>query len=126
MAICTGPMCADGKVAVEQARRVFNILSGNPAFNRAKFEPTLLGIEQTFEDNYSMFSVWIPFNPYCCTIEEIGRQADQLTIDMQNSVGVSVVEPTPRPVDSLDTMVTLGMLALGAVILGNVSAAIRR
>jgi hypothetical protein len=120
--ICTTVMCSEGKARVSEMRRVFNILSGNPSFNQAKYEPSVLAIEQAFDDQYSLFSEWIPFNPACCAIKDIGAQADALTLQMQSAAGVGT---TPLPVSegfNLDTVVTLGGLALAAVLIGNLSA----
>lgn len=122
-------MCAQGKASIQEMRRVFNILSGNASFNREKFEASVLGIEGAFEDSYSVFSEWIPFNPACCAIKDLGNQADRITTQMLTAAGVALPGTGPGsqpPAIDLDAMVMLGALALGAVIIGNVSQAVRR
>lgn len=127
--VCTSAMCAQGKASVSEMRRVFNILSGNPSFNRAKFEPSVLSIEQTFDEQYNILSEWIPFNPACCSIKDLGSQADRLTAQMQTAAGAASTPGGPgtsAPGIDLDSLVTLGALALGAIVLSNVAVATRR
>ena len=127
--ICTSAMCAQGKASVSEMRRVFNILSGNASFNRAKFEPSVLSIEQAFEEQYNILSEWIPFNPACCAIKDLGNQADRLTVQMQTAAGAATTPGGPGSSQSglnLDALLMLGALALGAVVIGNLSIATRR
>jgi len=103
--------------------KTYNVLLQNSVFNRSKYEPLVIAIEQTFEETYAFYSPYIPFNPTCCAVLELGKQADKLSIEMLASVGLqSTPGPSsaPPPVSS-DTLITLGMLALGAVIVSNVA-----
>src|SRR5262252_8383947 len=85
--ICTSTMCADGRVSVQNMRSTFDSLVSNTDFNRSYYEPTVLAIEKSFHDNYSVFSEWVPFNPSCCAVKDIGAQADEVTHQMLQSVG---------------------------------------
>lgn len=122
--VCTTTMCSEGAASVSNMLRTFDDLSHNPAFNRGRYEPTVRNINQAFEDNYSFFSMLIPFNPSCCVVKEIGAQADQLTAEMLQSVGAATPGTGPGstgPAIDTDALVTLGMLVAGAVIVGNLA-----
>lgn len=80
--VCTTAMCSQGRASVQEMRNTFDTLSQNPDFTKWYFEPTVISIEKAFQDSYSVFSEWIPFNPSCCAIKDIGAQADDLTIKM--------------------------------------------
>lgn len=124
--ICTTAMCSEGRSNVEQMRRTFNILSGNPAFDAAKFEPRVLEIEQTLDDLLSVVSDWIPFNPSCCVAFELGKQANTVTDDMNRSAGVTTNRPPDNAGFDVDSLITLGALAVGAIFLGNLGTLTRR
>lgn len=127
--ICTGPMCTQGKASVDTMDRTFNVLLGNPLFNRQHFEPIVLALEQSFEEQYSFYSPYIPFNPACCGVKDLGAQADKITNDMLASVGAAQPGTGPgstAPPISGDTIMNLGMLALGVVIVSNVVPLIRK
>jgi hypothetical protein len=128
---CTSAMCAQGRVSVQQMRTTFDSLaSSNSNFNRSYYEPTVISIEQAFHDNYSVFSEWVPFNPTCCAVQNIGQQADSLTHDMLQSVGAEtppVAGPSSgKPPIDINGLITLGALALGAILIANISQATRR
>lgn len=95
--LCSTPMCAQGRTSVQEMRNMFDTLvSAYTDFDRSRFEPTVVGIERSFNDAYSVFSEYVPFNPTCCTIQQIGAQADSVTAQMLKSV--SAVSPSvPGP-----------------------------
>lgn len=126
--ICTTAMCANGRASVQQMRRTFNLLSGNPNFPAARFEPRVLEIEQTLDDVLSVVSDWIPFNPACCTATELGKQADSLIDEMNRAAGVvtSTGTSSGNPEIDVQSLVTLGALAVGVMFLGNLQAVTRR
>lgn len=122
-------MCAQGKASVQTMERTFNVLIGNPNFNRGRFEPTVTAIEQSFDVEYSFYSEYIPFNPACCAIKDLGAQADKLTNDMLASVGAQPTAPGPgstQPPISGDSISGILMLGLGAVIISNLAPMIRK
>src|SRR5262249_43112152 len=126
--ICTSAMCAQGRVSVQEMRSTFDELSKRDDFNRGYFEPTVTEIERSYNDSYSIFSEWIPFNPECCAIKDIGSQADSITAAMLTSVHVQAPVPGPasqKPPLDIDNLMTLGALVLGVILLSNLSA-IRR
>jgi len=85
--VCTTVQCSQGRASVEQMQATFDSLKTNPQFNVGSFEPTVLSIKQSFDASYSVIDEWIPFNPNCCAIKDIGAQADLLTSRMLASVG---------------------------------------
>src|SRR5215831_8121512 len=93
LSLCTTPMCSQGKASVEQMRATFDRLVSQKSIDRSQFEPLVGAIESSFGQNYSRFSEWIPFNPKCCAIADIGRQAEELTSRMLQSVGL---QPMPK------------------------------
>lgn len=121
-------MCADGRSSVQQMRRTFNVLSGNARFDSARFEPRVLEIEQTLDDLLSVVSDWIPFNPACCTAYDVGKQADTLIDQMNQSAGVATSTGSSSGNDGFDvnSLITLSALAVGAMFLGNLSMFTRR
>lgn len=107
--ICTTALCAEGRAAVQQMMGTFTYLSNNPQFPKARFEATVHSIESAFDDQYTMFSEWIPFNPACCAIVDIGKSADNLTNQMLQSVAAVGLPPKPKlPVDPVSGALTLG------------------
>lgn len=126
---CTTVMCSQGKASVETMRHTFDTLSNEINFDRYHYESAVSAIEQAFQDNYGMFSQWIPFNPACCAIKDLGLQAEHLTADMLQSMRMAGTGPGPSntpPVIDSGSLITLGMLALGAVIVSNVAPLMRR
>jgi hypothetical protein len=113
--ICTTPMCTDGKASVDQMNATFNdLVATHPEFNASQFQPTVKSITDVFNATYSFYDPYIPFNPVCCTIADIGAQADALTNEMLASVGGA---PIPGPSTQTDP---LGML----LVIGGIIAAV--
>lgn len=127
--ICTSAMCQQGKASVDTMERTFNVLLGNPLFNRAHFEPTVTSLEQSFQDQWHFYTPYIPFNPACCAIQDIGQQADDLTNAMLASVGAESTGTGPsqqKPPINFDTATTLITLGIVAVLVSNVAPFIRK
>lgn len=129
--ICASGDCQVGKASVDQMGKTFNVLLSTPGFDRAHFEPLVLSIEQTFDETYAFYSPYIPFNPTCCAVLELGKQADKINNDMLASVGAETLPgggPSTTPGGGVDmqSLVTLGMIVAGAVIIGNVAPLIRK
>ena len=126
--ICTSPMCVDGKASVDTMDRTYNVLIGNPRFNRSHFEPIVTALDESFDEQYSFYSSYIPFNPACCAIKDIGAQADKVTNDMLESVGAATAGPGPGTMAggfNLDAILPLAYLAVGAMVLSNITPFIR-
>jgi len=121
-------MCIQGKASVDTMNRTFNILLGNSLFNRARFETSVTAIGQAFEDAYAFYSPYIPFNPACCGIKDLGAQADRVTAEMLSSVGAAPIGPGPGSATgfNLEQLMPLAYLAVGAVILSNVTPFLRK
>jgi hypothetical protein len=128
-AVCTTPGCAAGRASVTALRAIFTQLLEHPSFQRSHFEPSVRAIEADYAANSGFFDTWIPFNPACCVIEAIGKQADDLVASMLASVGAAPPGDGPSsgpPALDVNALVTLGALMLGAVILSNVLPLLRR
>lgn len=124
--ICTTPMCSDARASVQQMRSTFNQLTAVAQFSRTRFESTVLSIENSFNANYSWYDDLIPFNPVCCTLSQIGSQADALTADMLRSVGAAA-PPAPAPAsDPLSSLTTLAGLAIVGYLLFQIAPSFRR
>lgn len=128
MPICASGDCQIGKASVEQMGKTFNVLLQNPNFDRMKFESQVIATEQTFEDAYAFWSPYIPFNPTCCAVLEIGKQADGITAAMLRSMGMNTLPgPSDRQTGAgADSLMILAIVAGLAVIAGNVAPLIRR
>lgn len=111
--ICTTPMCDAGEASVSQMDIVFRSL---PAGLQNQFRSTHDNIMDNLASVASWYSDWIPFNPNCCTIQEIGQQADNLTHQMQVANGQVPSGPLSDPGGmSLTSMVVLGVLGFLAL-----------
>ena len=96
--ICTTAMCANAKVQVSQMQDTFKQYSNNSDFY-ARFQPAVDSIQAAFDENYSVWSEWIPFNPACCALQDTGNQAEDLTNQMIQYQGGVTPSMTPRPTD---------------------------
>jgi hypothetical protein len=112
--LCTSAMCAEGKLSVQEMRSTFDSLQAQyPNFQSSFYEPTVVSIEQAFNANYSWFSSYIPFNPECCAIKDIGAQADTVTQQMLASVNAA---PSGLGPGSTTPPISLGIGSLGFVV----------
>lgn len=103
--------CNLGATAVQQMDSVFQ---SAPASVQANFQSAHDSIMTAFNNVYSWYSSYIPFNPDCATICTIGTQAEQLMQSIQRAMGQN---PTPSGTSGgLDIMTLL--LVIGAGYLG--------
>ena len=84
--LCTTAMCANAKVQVAEMQATYKQHSDDLTF-ASKFKPAVDAIQATFDDQYSVWSEWIPFNPECCALQDTGNQAETLTHQMIQHVG---------------------------------------
>jgi len=111
--VCTTPMCKDGRAKVVQMEYTWSYLKDTePSFNADGFQPTVQSLRASLDSVDSWYADLIPFNTTCCTIDEIGSQAETLTNQMLASVGAISVPPAPQPTD-WSTLLLIG----GAVVL---------
>lgn len=114
--VCTSTMCKTGRAAVAKMWYTLNYLRANePSFNAAGFEPACRGIQASLDAVDSWYADLIPFNPTCCTIDDIGRQADALANQMLASVGAANIPPPPPQTDWLTVALVGGAILLLAV-----------
>lgn len=129
MAICTTPMCTNGGLSVQQMEETFNSLLSNPKFDRSRFESTMLSIKNAYDSSIGWYDPYIPFNPICCSIESLGKQADALTVSMLKSVGSETTTPGPSTSPDEWDFSTLALIAgmtLLIVYSGPIKEALRR
>lgn len=110
---CTTVLCKDGRAKVAAMFHTLNYLTANaPGFIASAYAPPASNIQASLDAVDSWYADLIPFNPTCCTIDDIGRRADALTNQMLSSVGATSVDVPPPPVETDWTKVVL----LGGVI----------
>ncbi len=83
-AVCTSTMCDSGSASVTEMDSVYQSL---PSDIQSRFQSAHDLIMAGYNANYSFYDSWIPFNPVCCTLQQIGQQADTLTNQMQVALG---------------------------------------
>jgi hypothetical protein len=107
----------------------YNQLKGNEDFPINQFRDSVQSLYNAFLDNYSSVSEWIPFNTSCCAVKDIGAQADYVTGQMLKSVGAAPLGPgpgtTPPPIDA-GSIMSLIMVVVGAVVLGQLAPLLKR
>lgn len=115
--VCTTVMCHDGRRKVSEMWAAFNYLSENYSnFDRARFLPTCNTLQQSLDAVDSWYATWIPFNPVCCSVDDIGNQAITVTNNMLASVGAeSVPLPPPGATDWGSVIMFAGLVALAVV-----------
>lgn len=110
--VCTTPMCKDGRAAVERMNWTYQYLDDQyQNFNPATYQATVESIRSSLAAVDSWYADWIPFNPTCCTIADIGAQADVITNQMLASVGAANIPPPP-PQTNWGTIVVVGGVVL--------------
>ena len=109
-AVCTTPMCDSGSASVSEMDNVYQSL---PIDTQSRFQSAHDSIMASYNANYSFYDDWIPFNPVCCTLQQIGQQADTLTNQMQLALGQ--VPTAPGPGTQSQGMSLQSMIILGAV-----------
>jgi hypothetical protein len=125
--LCATGDCAAGRVSVQEMRSTFDALVANPQFDRWRFESSVVALESTYNATAGWFSEWIPFNPNCCAIKDIGIQADELTRQMLVSVGSADAgqRPASQAGFDLNSLMTVGALLLGVMLLSNVKGLVK-
>lgn len=114
--VCTSVMCEDGRRKVAQMWTAFNYLSENYAsFDRNHFLPTCNTLQQSLDAIDSWYASWIPFNPVCCSIDDIGNQAIIITNQMMASVGAATVPEPPASTDWASVIVVAGVVVVLAI-----------
>jgi len=113
--MCTTTMCANAKVQLAQMQETYKNYANDGAFV-ARFKPSVDSIQQAFDDNYSVFSEWIPFNPTCCALQDIGNQAEDMNNQMLSYVGAAPITPTPKPMD-INSLLLVGGVIVGLIVL---------
>jgi hypothetical protein len=108
--VCSTPMCSAGAASVDQMQSVFDAL-GSPS----EFSSAVAGVKSAFDANYSAWDDWIPFNPVCCTIRDLGVSADTLTNQMQTKYGQTPTGTGPATNAPGAELPTLGQLSFGLV-----------
>jgi hypothetical protein len=106
--------CVLGSQSISLMDSTFQSLD---ATTQAQYQQQHDALMAAFHSQYSFYSPWIPFNPYCCAVEEIGEQADALTLQMTNgAVKGPSVTPSGIQLPS-GGQVTAGLVILGALAL---------
>jgi hypothetical protein len=106
--------CVVGSQSVNLMDQTYQAL---PAGSQAQYQQQHDALMTAFNAQYSSWMSWIPFNPSCCAVEQIGEQADNLTSQMTGgAVTGPSVTPSGIPLPSLPNVTTLlivaGVLAL--------------
>jgi len=111
--VCTSVGCTEGRAAVARMLATFADLQANyPAFKASSFAAPVQTIKDSLDAEDSWYATWIPFNPTCCVIADLGVQADALTNQMLNSVGASPLPELPAPTDWASVVLIGGVILL--------------
>ena len=101
--------CDAGSQSINLMDATFQAL---PASSQAQYQQQHDALMTAFNANYSFYSSWIPLNPACCAVEQIGEQADALTSQMTGgAVKGPSVTPSGIPLPSLPDVTTLLIVA---------------
>lgn len=106
-AICTTPDCDTGQASILQMDGVFQSLPANLQYS---FQSAHDSIMQAYNNTWYTGINWIPFNPSCCTIQDLGTQADALTVAMQTAMGQTPVHPLTPQGMSMSGLIVLGII----------------
>lgn len=102
--VCTTPQCTDGEAQVTQMDSVFQ---NAPANIQAQFQSAHDAIMSSYNSVYGAFTNYIPFNPDCCTIGDLGTQAVALQNQMLVSMGQQGTQLQPSAGLPLTTILLL-------------------
>ena len=86
---CTTGMCANAKVQLAVMQDTYKQHADDPNF-ADKYKPSVDTLQAEFDASYSIWSMFIPWNPECCKVQDIGNQAEALTNQMLAYVGVQL------------------------------------
>jgi hypothetical protein len=110
--VCSTPQCTTGEAQVQEMDATFQ---GAPSNVQAQFQSAHDSIMTSFNQIYGMLTNYIPFNPDCCTIGDLGNQAQALQNQMLSAMGQSGTPLTPSaglPLGTLLILVGAGYLLL--------------
>lgn len=114
--VCTTPQCDAGAAAVNAMDSFYQSLDPG---TQASYKQQHDSIMTAFNSAYSWYSSYIPFNPTCCTVQQIGQQADALLCTMQGGTGCVPLASGSGGM-SLTSMIVIGAVAyLGFVYLAS-------
>ncbi len=108
--IATSSTCQTGEAAIAQMDSVFQSL---PVDIQNNFQSAHDMIMASYNANHSFYTDWIPLNPDCVIICQIGEQADALTSQMQIAIGqvpASHVTPSQMSIQSMLILAAVGYL----------------
>lgn len=97
--ICVEGDCLIGETLVNQMSAFYQnslTTASNPDDFSAHFKSSVDSIVSSFNDANGSFWRHFPFSPTCCSIKEIGNQAQSLTQAMSQYLGTA----SPAPVDT--------------------------
>lgn len=103
-AICTTPQCTEGEAQVQQMDSVFQ---SAPPYVQSQFQSAHDAIMATYNATYGMFTNYIPFNPDCCTLADLGTQAVALQNQILTASGQQGTQLQPSPGLPLTTIILL-------------------
>lgn len=107
---CTTPMCSAGQASVQQMLDTFQAL-GSPS----QYSGQVAAIKSSFDAVWPGSLYWLEgFNPACCTVRDIGVQADQLTAQMQP--GIPGLGPASQNQSGAGSSDYSGLITLGIVV----------
>lgn len=113
--ICTEGDCKIGRALVQQMLTVYAgavaQLAANPSAQQSfqsKYATSVQGLADAADSADGIFTRWVPFAPGCCTIKQVGFQAQEITHAMQVDAGLAVTSGVdPGSGTSLDSIVTM-------------------
>ena len=112
-AVCTTPQCTTGEAQIQEMDATFQ---SAPANVQAQFQGAHDAIMSSYNSIYGVLTNYIPFNPDCCTIGDLGTQAQALEAQILSAMGQSTGTPlTPGqglPLTTILILVGAGYLLL--------------
>lgn len=103
-AVCTTPQCTTGEAQVQQMDAVFQSADAN---TQAQFQSAHDAIMASYNETYGMLTNYIPFNPDCCTLADLGNQAVTLQNQMLSAMGQQGTQLQPSAGLPLGTLILL-------------------
>jgi hypothetical protein len=110
--ICTTGDCAAGRQSITEMDDAYK--AADPSI-QSQFQISHDALLKSFSDNYSWYSEWIPFNPACCGIVDLGAQADTLSAQIAKASNQQSPGGGPSTSTGWDLSAIFGSFSLGAV-----------
>lgn len=110
--VCTTPQCTTGEAQIQQMDSVFQSLSSDL---QAQYQSAHDAIMSSYNSIYGITTNYIPFNPDCCTLADLGNQAVSLQNQMLSASGQQGTQLQPSaglPLGTLVILVGAGYLLL--------------